>query len=164
MEINSIQWRLTPLNGDQLHYMEIINDFMSHLFAMSMFARECRFTCFFFNALFWTMLWWLGRSWTFSQAFSTEVEELGDSEASDLLISGSLIRVKGWWRKGARDWDWDLFVTKRLESGGSGLAAMLIGWFGARWFGILLVHPSNNPFHMGIPGIQTTNPNQQINH
>lgn len=41
-----------------------------------------------------------------SQAFSTEVEQLGDSEASDLLISGSLIRVKGWWRKGARDWDW----------------------------------------------------------
>ena len=40
-----------------------------------------------------------------SQAFSTEVEELGDSEASALLISGSLIRVKGWWRKGARDWD-----------------------------------------------------------
>ena len=34
-------------------------------------------------------------------------------------------------------------------------------WFGARWFGILGV-PSNNPFHKGIPGIQTTNPNQQL--
>ena len=35
-------------------------------------------------------------------------------------------------------------------------------WFGARWFGILGVHPSNNPFHKGIPGVQTTNPNQQL--
>eukprot|EP00435_Cladocopium_sp_Y103_P039839 s207_g10.t1 len=39
---------------------------------------------------------------TTSQAFATEVEQLGDSEASELLISGQLIRVKGWWRKGAR--------------------------------------------------------------
>ncbi len=30
------------------------------------------------------------------------------------------------------------------------------------WFGILLVHPSNNPFHKGIPGIQTTNRIQQL--
>ena len=30
--------------------------------------------------------------------------------------------------------------------------------FWARWFGILGVHPSNNPFHNGIPGIQTTGP------
>ena len=30
-------------------------------------------------------------------------------------------------------------------------------WFGARWFGILGVHPSSNPFHKGILGIQTTN-------
>ena len=29
-------------------------------------------------------------------------------------------------------------------------------WFGDRWFGILGVPPSNNPFHKGIPGIQTT--------
>ena len=29
------------------------------------------------------------------------------------------------------------------------------------WFGILGVHPSNNPFHKGIAGTQTTNPNQQ---
>ncbi len=35
-------------------------------------------------------------------------------------------------------------------------------WFGARWFGILGVRPSNNPFHKGIPGIQTTNPSQQL--
>ena len=29
-------------------------------------------------------------------------------------------------------------------------------WCGSRWFGILGVHPSNNPFHFrGIPGIQT---------
>ncbi len=35
-------------------------------------------------------------------------------------------------------------------------------WFWARWFGILRVHPSNNPFHKGSPGIQTTNPNQQL--
>lgn len=39
---------------------------------------------------------------TTSQAFATEVDQLGDSEASELLISGQLIRVKGWWRKGAR--------------------------------------------------------------
>ena len=26
-----------------------------------------------------------------------------------------------------------------------------LGW----WFGILGVHPSNNPFHKGIPNIQT---------
>ena len=39
------------------------------------------------------------------QAFATEVEQLGDSEASELLISGQLIRVKGWWRKGARALD-----------------------------------------------------------
>ncbi|CAK9043518.1 unnamed protein product, partial [Durusdinium trenchii] len=36
------------------------------------------------------------------QAFCTEVEELGDSEEAETLISGCLIRVKGWWRKGAR--------------------------------------------------------------
>ena len=35
-------------------------------------------------------------------------------------------------------------------------------WFGARWFGILRVPLSNNPFHTGILGIQTTNPNQQL--
>eukprot|EP00913_Durusdinium_trenchii_P002142 g1979.t1 len=35
-------------------------------------------------------------------AFCTEVEELGDSEEAETLISGCLIRVKGWWRKGAR--------------------------------------------------------------
>ena len=29
-------------------------------------------------------------------------------------------------------------------------------WFGARWFGILGVPPSNNPFHQGIQGIQTS--------
>lgn len=52
------------------------------------------------------------RCWI-SQAFSTEVEELGDSEASALLISGSLIRVKGWWRKGARDWD--LYRKQMME-------------------------------------------------
>ena len=38
-------------------------------------------------------------------------------------------------------------------------------WFGARWFGILgvpLRSLSNNPFHKGIPNIQTTSP--QITH
>ena len=30
-------------------------------------------------------------------------------------------------------------------------------WFGARWFGILGVPLSNNLFHKGIPGIETTN-------
>ena len=39
---------------------------------------------------------------------------------------------------------------------------MLNGWFGARWFGILAMPLSNNPFHKGIPGIQTTNPNHQL--
>ena len=34
-------------------------------------------------------------------------------------------------------------------------------WFGAWWFGILRVLRSNNPFHKGILGIQTTNPNHQ---
>ena len=29
-------------------------------------------------------------------------------------------------------------------------------WFGAWWFGILGVHPSNNPFHRGIPKQQLT--------
>ena len=31
-------------------------------------------------------------------------------------------------------------------------------WFGARWFGILRLPVSSNPFHRGIPGIQTTGP------
>ena len=39
---------------------------------------------------------------------------------------------------------------------------MVNGWFGARWFGILGLPQSNNPFHEGIPGIQTTNPNHQL--
>ena len=34
------------------------------------------------------------------------------------------------------------------------------------WFGLVVwdlgVRTSNNPFHIGIPGIQTTNPNQQL--
>ena len=34
-------------------------------------------------------------------------------------------------------------------------------WFGARWFGILRVPLSINPFHKEITGIQTTGP--QIN-
>ena len=38
---------------------------------------------------------------------------------------------------------------------------MVNWWFGARWFGIPRVPLSNNPFHKGISGIQTTNPNQQ---
>ena len=37
----------------------------------------------------------------------------------------------------------------------------LIGGLGS-WFGILGVPLSNNPFHKGIPGIQTTNPNHQV--
>ncbi len=37
-------------------------------------------------------------------------------------------------------------------------------WFGARWFGILRVPLSNNPFHKGSPGIQITKrPKQTIN-
>ncbi len=40
---------------------------------------------------------------------------------------------------------------------------MVNGWFGARWFGNRIGVPlSNNPFHKGLPGIQTTNPNQQL--
>ena len=35
---------------------------------------------------------------------------------------------------------------------------MVDGWFGAQWFGTLGVTPSNNPFHEGIPGIETTGP------
>ena len=37
---------------------------------------------------------------------------------------------------------------------------MVNWWFGprARWFGILGVPLSNNPFHKGILGIQTTGP------
>ena len=36
-------------------------------------------------------------------------------------------------------------------------------WFGSRWFGIFFgVALSNNPFHKGILGIQTTNPNHQF--
>ena len=35
---------------------------------------------------------------------------------------------------------------------------MISCWFGARWFGILGIHPSNNPFHKGIPRI----PNHQV--
>ena len=38
------------------------------------------------------------------------------------------------------------------------LHLMVNCWFGSRWFGILRVHPSNNPFHKGIPNIQTTGP------
>ena len=33
-----------------------------------------------------------------------------------------------------------------------------LGW----WFGILGVPLSTNPFHKGIPGIPTTNPNHQV--
>ena len=33
-----------------------------------------------------------------------------------------------------------------------------LGW----WFGIAGVPLSNNPFHRGIPGIQTTNPNHKL--
>ena len=32
----------------------------------------------------------------------------------------------------------------------------MFNWWWDRWFGILGVPPSNNPFHKGIPGIQTT--------
>ena len=39
---------------------------------------------------------------------------------------------------------------------------MVTWWFGARWFGILGVARSKNPFHKGIPGMQTTNPNHQL--
>ena len=36
---------------------------------------------------------------------------------------------------------------------------LMVSWcFGARWFVILGVPSSNNPFHRGIPGIQTTGP------
>ena len=46
-----------------------------------------------------------------------------------------------------------------LKNQGLALGQLLVNcWFGARWFGILGVHPSNNPFHKGIPGIQTTGP------
>ena len=38
---------------------------------------------------------------------------------------------------------------------------MLVGGLGW-WFGILGVPLSNNPFHKGILGMQTTNPNQQF--
>ncbi len=42
------------------------------------------------------------------------------------------------------------------------LGQLLVNWwFGARWFGILGIPLSNNPFHKGILGIQTTNTNQK---
>ena len=38
-------------------------------------------------------------------------------------------------------------------------------WFGARWFGILGVHPSNNPFYKGILSeTKPPGPKPTINH
>ena len=44
------------------------------------------------------------------------------------------------------------------------ITLMASRWFGSRWFGIRILAPlSNNPFHKGIPGIQTTGPeNHQL--
>ena len=43
---------------------------------------------------------------------------------------------------------------------GSVFHQLMARWFGARWFGIRIGIPlTNNPFHKGIPEIQTTNPN-----
>ena len=54
---------------------------------------------------------------------------------------------------------WTLFFSSSFESTNGEF------FVGARWFGILGVHPSNNPFHQGIPGIQTTKrPKPAINH
>ena len=50
----------------------------------------------------------------------------------------------------------DSFPCKKNEQ-------MVNFWFGARWFRIRIGVPlSNNPFHKGIPGIQTTNANHQL--
>ena len=39
---------------------------------------------------------------------------------------------------------------------------MINWWLGDWWFGILGIPLSNNPFHKGILGIQTTNPNHRL--
>ena len=48
----------------------------------------------------------------------------------------------------------DLFVRWLVSTNGK----MVVWWFGIR-IGMPL---SNNPFHMGIAGIQTSNPNHQF--
>ena len=58
------------------------------------------------------------------------------------------------------------FIHKPIDIGGESTSESNQWLIGALdWcFGILGVPLSNNPFHKGILGIQTTNPNHQINH
>ena len=67
-----------------------------------------------------------------------------------------------------KSYPWKVTETQK-EAGSSSFHTIFQGrtvklrggnrWFGARWFGILGVQPSNNPFSFsGIPGIQTTGP------
>ena len=85
----------------------------------------------------------------------TARQNSGSGGASHRLNEGG-----GWW------WYPDFWVGgkgRRKQDEAKDIYAntceqlMVNCWFGARWFEILGVHPSNNPFHKGIPGIQTTN-------
>ena len=63
-----------------------------------------------------------------------------------------------------------IYTKKRIVASTLILSAFQYGtyhlmvnwWFGALWFGILAKTLSNNSLHEGIPGIQTTDPNQQV--
>ena len=67
------------------------------------------------------------------EAFATEVEQLGDSECSELLISGQLIRVKGWWRKGARAMEHGSGMRGIMGWEGSWDDGMMGWWFFFFW-------------------------------
>ena len=50
------------------------------------------------------------------------------------------------------------FIEEKEEAGNKKLWVDLVDTHSYCWFGILRVPLSNNPFHRGIPGIQTTGP------
>ena len=80
---------------------------------------------------------------------------VGDDQSNPWLISGF-----GWWwpthLKNMRKSNWIISLSR-----GEILKNMKPPPSFRWWFGILGM-PSNNPFHKGIVGIQTTNPNHQL--
>ena len=91
-----------------------------------------------------TFLGWLSDAF---QGFSrVKWPKIGDEKWLRLQSPGPLSSTNG-------DWKQTFFFFVGVD-----VQLMVNCWFGARWFGILGVHPSNHPFYKGIPGIQTTGP------